>query len=116
MVFFSNILEQKKWKFNIKFLIYILWLAKEIFVSALGMIKIIFFCKKENIKPIEGDVTIKSQAMNENAIYANSITLTPGTITMKMGSGKLKVHAISESHYKSLVESDMYKKIIESQE
>jgi len=102
-------------KLSFKFISYLIWLLKEIFVSSVGMIKIIFFSKVEDIKPVIAFIDAKSKSSKLNTIYSNSVTLTPGTITMQMKSGRLKVHAISGDHYHGLMTGDMYKKITGSQ-
>lgn len=94
---------------------YIFWLFKEIFVSTLYTVKLIFFCKKQDIVPVVHFIPTNSKLAKENTLYANSITLTPGTMTIDIYQDKLRVHAISESHYNDLISSEMHKKIIASQ-
>ncbi len=46
--------------------------------------------------------------------YANSITLTPGTVTIEVNKkGEFLVHALSSKYAESLLEGEMEKKIME---
>ena len=89
-----------------------MWLVKEIFVSAMQMTKIIFLSKQSELKPVMHDLVVDSAKIKENVVYANSITLTPGTTTIKLDGDKLKIYAISKSHYSSLLKGEMYNKIL----
>ena len=44
-------------------------------------------------------------------VYANSITLTPGTVTVDVGDGTLLVHAIAEGAVEGLMSGDMHKQV-----
>ena len=44
-------------------------------------------------------------------IYANSITLTPGTISMDVYGDKIDVHALSESGVDGLATGEMDKRV-----
>jgi len=111
-VFFKSVENRGSFSFNYKFLDYFLWLVKEIFVSAMQMTKIIFLSKQSELKPVMHDLVVDSAKIKENVVYANSITLTPGTTTIKLDGDKLKIYAISKSHYSSLLKGEMYNKIL----
>jgi len=113
-IFFSDIKDLYKFKFNFKFVMYIFWLFKEIFISTLYMIKLIFG-RKTQLEPVVHFIATNPRLAKENTLYANSITLTPGTMTIDIYQDKLRVHAISEAHYQALISSEMHKKIIASQ-
>jgi len=44
-------------------------------------------------------------------IYANSITLTPGTVSLYLEDGVIEVHAISRDGAESLLEGDMDRRV-----
>ncbi|MGE0431689.1 MAG: Na+/H+ antiporter subunit E [Planctomycetota bacterium] len=44
-------------------------------------------------------------------VYANSITLTPGTVTVDTGEGTLLVHAIAEAPIAGLQSADMHNRV-----
>ena len=74
--------------------IYWIWLAWEIVKANVDVAKRIIHPRM----PISPTViTLEASQPNELglAIYANSITLTPGTVTLQVDRGKLDVHALS---------------------
>ena len=44
-------------------------------------------------------------------IYANSITLTPGTISVDVANGEILVHALSRAGAESLLEGEMDRRV-----
>lgn len=58
-------------------------------------------------------ITLKPTQHSEmgQVIYANSITLTPGTITTALGDGVLEVHALTREAAESLLEGDMDRRV-----
>ena len=46
-----------------------------------------------------------------NVIYANSITLTPGTISIRIRDGMILVHALSEEAAEELLEGEMGRRV-----
>lgn len=44
-------------------------------------------------------------------IYANSITLTPGTISVEVGDGKILVHALTREGAEALLEGEMDRRV-----
>ncbi len=45
------------------------------------------------------------------AIYANSITLTPGTISVDVGNGEILVHALTREGAQSLLDGEMDRRV-----
>jgi multicomponent Na+:H+ antiporter subunit E len=73
---------------------YILWLFKEIFNSNVSTGKAII---TGNINP---EIFIVKSSQNTDVArvtYANSITLTPGTVTTKINKNEFEVHALNSS-------------------
>jgi multicomponent Na+:H+ antiporter subunit E len=71
---------------------YLMWLFKEILISNLNTAKAII---SNNIKP--ETFTVKASQITDVAkvTYANSITLTPGTVTTKINNNTFEVHALN---------------------
>lgn len=86
------------------FLKYIPWLFLQIFLSSLHMLRLALHPRmKELIDPRV--VRFKSRLKDELALvtFANSITLTPGTITVFVDlDGEFRVHAIDKTCAESL--------------
>jgi multicomponent Na+:H+ antiporter subunit E len=74
-------------------LTYVPWLACEIFKSAWAVTKIIVD-RRLPVSPSMTVVTASQRTTIGMFIYANSITLTPGTITVGQRGDKLTVHAL----------------------
>ncbi|MGE4518111.1 MAG: Na+/H+ antiporter subunit E [Desulfobacteraceae bacterium] len=83
----------------IKFLLYFPWLIYQIFLSSFHMLKIVFSPSVKN--QIDPHIfEFKSRIKNTTGLvtFANSITLTPGTMTVKVTpTGKFTVHAIDKT-------------------
>ncbi len=91
---------QRSWlKLSKGFLRYLPWLFLQIFLSSLHMLRLALHPRmKELIDPRV--VRFKSRLGDELALvtFANSITLTPGTITVFVDlDGEFRVHAIDRS-------------------
>lgn len=86
---------------------YLVWLFKEIAVSSFNVTKIAILPKaKFNQKLFSVPVT---QATDMGQVmYANSITLTPGTITVETEPGYFLIHALDhhEDDYAALEDMD----------
>ncbi|TWU48116.1 Na+/H+ antiporter subunit E [Rubripirellula reticaptiva] len=86
------------------------WLIKEIVVSNIQVAKIILSAKmplKRNIVM----VTASQKSPLGRVIMANSITLTPGTVSMDLIGNKIKVHALSLEEAEEDMSGDMDRRI-----
>ena len=81
---------------SIDFLKYLYLLCKEIVKANLAVTHMIL-TQKEEMEPVI--VTFKTKLRSETArvILANSITLTPGTITVSIDEDELVVHCLDKS-------------------
>jgi multicomponent Na+:H+ antiporter subunit E len=86
------------------------WLLLEIAKSNLEVAKIIL-SGKMNIDPVM--IRLKAGQTTEmgQVIYGNSITLTPGTVTVDIEDGELLVHALTQSGADGLHEGEMDRRI-----
>ena len=99
----------KEW---VRFEIYSFWLLWQIVIANLEVFKLAFHPNVlEQINP--KFITFNSPIKGELAqfIFAQSITLTPGTVTLSINDGVFKVHAINESAAAALP-GDMQDKIL----
>lgn len=87
-----------------RFIGYIPWLFYQIFLANLRMLYLVFHPRMlELIDPkiIQFDTTVKEDV--PRTTFANSITLTPGTITVHVSvMGKFSVHCIDDTSGESL--------------
>lgn len=86
------------------------WLLLEIAKSNIEVAKIIL-SGKMTIDPVM--IRLKAGQTTEmgQVIYGNSITLTPGTITVDIEDGELLVHALTQSGADGLHEGEMDSRI-----
>jgi len=79
----------------IGFFMYLPWLMKEIFLANIVVIKA---CLKADLDINPALVKVKTQCETDLAktLFANSITLTPGTVTVEVEKGRMLVHALYE--------------------
>jgi multicomponent Na+:H+ antiporter subunit E len=98
--------------FNLRTFSYIAWLIKEIIISAIAISKVAW---KKNIILIPGLEPIKTVQKKDSGItiYANSITLTPGTVVLSTEKNHLLVHAFDLESIDSLKEGKMDNKVLE---
>ena len=97
-------------KINRHFIFYFFWLIKEIISSSLSVIKIIW-SRNVNITPTFEWIETKQQSEEGLVIYANSITLTPGTVTLDVKDNMLLVHALEQLSIDSLKAGEMEQRI-----
>jgi multicomponent Na+:H+ antiporter subunit E len=87
---------------------YLIWLFKEILKSNLNTAKVIIDGKVE-----PETFTVKASQVTDVAkvTYANSITLTPGTVTTKMQKDVFEVHALNSDFGNDVRTNEMDKKV-----
>ena len=93
---------------------YYFFLGKEIVVANIDVIKRILKPGK-SISPTVIKLVAKQPTDLGKVIYANSITLTPGTVTMDVKGEQLKVHALAKQSADDLVTGRMANSIPESE-
>ena len=87
---------------------YLIWLFKEILKSNLATGKVIINGKVE-----PETFTVKASQVTDVAkvTYANSITLTPGTVTTKMHKDVFEVHALNADFGNDIRTNEMDRKV-----
>ena len=63
------------------------------------------------IAPVRLSVPLPQRTLFGRALYANSITLTPGTVTIRVRRGELEVHALNAAFAADLVEGEMARRV-----
>lgn len=90
------------------FIAYLPYIAKEIFNSNIDIVKTIFKSKQSPVLiSIENEFNTKSSAV----LFANSVTLTPGSIVVHMDDGDILIHCISQNTADSVLDKSMLKKV-----
>jgi len=89
---------------------YYAWLAKEIFVSNLTVVKHIWL-GNNSIAPGFATVTASQKTEIGKVIYANSITMTPGTVTVNIEGDEFLIHALLQESIEDLKSGEMDRRV-----
>jgi len=93
-----------------KILGYYLWLIKEIIKANITVVKHIWLGEK-SISPTLKKIKISQQTDMGKVIYANSITLTPGTVAIDLVDNEITVHALLYKDIESLEVGEMDRRV-----
>ena len=90
---------------------YLVFILRAIVHANIDVIKRIVTIKRKSISPqlIEVPVSLKTDL--GRVIYANSITLTPGTVSVELTNEKIVVHALTKEAAIDLSSGEMAKSI-----
>ena len=90
--------------------LYWAWLAIQILVSAVKVSRIVL-SPRLRIDPVLETVPSSQKTDLGKVIYANSITLTPGTLTTSVTADGIEVHALTRRGMEELKTSDMDRRV-----
>lgn len=85
------------------------WLLKEIFKSNIDVARRVL-SPRLPISPCVFEVEVRQETALGRTILANSITLTPGTVSMSVDENRILVHSLTEEGRESLLEGEMNRK------
>lgn len=102
--------ERQKTGISFKLISYLPWLFVEIANSSIQVTKLIWG-SSEKISPVLEKISVQDVSEKSRVLYANSITLTPGTLSVDLVDGEVTVHALQKSSIEELKEGIMQKKI-----
>ena len=91
-----NLLDHESYPFHLsrRLFGYVFFLAKEIVLANIDVL--VRILKPQTISPQVFTVPVSKKTSLSQVIYANSITLTPGTVTLELKDDRLTIHALSE--------------------
>lgn len=90
---------------------YLFWLLGQIVQSAIHVTKMVWGSPKK-LSPTLAKVQVKKIPPKCRVLYANSVTLTPGTLCVDLENDEMTVHALQKASIDELEEGDMERKII----
>lgn len=93
-----------------KTLRYLFWLAGQIILSASHVTKLVWG-QSSKVSPALAKISIKNIPSKHHVLYANSITLTPGTLSVDLEGDQVTVHALQASSIEKLEEGGMEQKM-----
>ena len=111
-----NIMDHEGHPFHLtlRLLHYFLFLAKEIVIANLDVVKRVLMPGR-SISPQIIQIPHNKKTDLGKVIYANSITLTPGTVTVELTDKNIKDHALSKDGADELQAGRMEKKVPEEE-
>ena len=95
---------------SMRMLLYWFWLAKEVLISCLSVAKMIL-SPTGSLSPTVEKLPTGEMTDVEKVIYANSITLTPGTLTLEVSDDSIEVHTIQQNLLEDLKKGTMANQI-----
>ncbi len=97
-------------RISLRLLRYWLWLGGQILRSSLDVTRIVLDPKLP-ISPTIVDLEVDSPHPFDQVVLGNSITLTPGTLTIDVYAGVLKVHALTEDGAREILAGEMKRRV-----
>ena len=107
--------EALPWHIGLRILLYIPWLLKEVVLSNWAVAKVIV-SPSLPIQPRILRVAASQKTHVGQVIYANSITLTPGTVTLDVRAGRFLVHALTTESAAGLLTGEMDRRVARLEE
>jgi multicomponent Na+:H+ antiporter subunit E len=95
---------------SLRFPLYCVWLTKEVILANISVVKHILL-GNETISPTLTTIKASQRTDLGKVIYANSITLTPGTVAVDLIGGDVLVHALLQESIDDLKAGDMDRRV-----
>ncbi len=89
---------------------YLVWLFAQIVTSSVDVTRRILDPELP-IEPLEFYVPASQSTDTNRVVFANSITLTPGTVSMGVNDGKIHVHALTRKLADELLAGEMDRRV-----
>lgn len=90
---------------------YLLQLVKEIILANIDMIKIVLSPDISDLQPALGYFRIELESEFSKMVLANSITITPGTITVFVKDNEYMIHVLDKNMLQDITQSSFVKEI-----
>jgi multicomponent Na+:H+ antiporter subunit E len=97
-------------RFLLRILSYWGWLAREVWRSSLEVTRVVL-SPRLPISPTVAEFDTRCKLVADQAILGNSITLTPGTLTLQIVDGHFVVHALTEAGARDIVNGEMDRRV-----
>jgi len=97
---------------TLRFPLYWAWLAGEIVKANIDVVRCVW-SPVSAISPTRIRLTATQRTAIGKVTYANSITLTPGTVAMRLEGDQIEVHALTRAAAASLQDGEMGRRVRE---
>lgn len=89
---------------------YLIWLTREVTASSVSVAKVVL-SPSLPISPRIARISTNTEHPYDQVLFANSITLTPGTLSMDLDKGVITVHSLTEEGMRDLLSGEMNRRI-----
>lgn len=89
---------------------YLLWLGKEVLVSAFGVVRKVW-SPHPVMRPVVEPIPSAGLSEVAQVVYANSITFTPGTLSFDVDDDCVNVHSLDEAGVEELRAGAMLRRV-----
>ena len=102
--------ESQPMHLSLKLPVYFIWLLKELVLANIVVVKHIWL-GNNSISPTLTTVRASQKTDLGKVIYANSITMTPGTVTIDLVGDQVTVHALLRESIQTLKNGEMDRRV-----
>lgn len=88
---------------------YVLWLGKEVLVSAVTVVRKVW-SPRPDLHPVVDVTPSPDMTVFTQVIYANSITLTPGTLSLDVDEDRIEIHSLDAGDAEALRGGEMMRR------
>ena len=97
-------------RLNVRKINYFVWLLGQIVLSSVEVAKAVWRSPQQ-LNPVLGEIKTAQLKSAGRVLYANSITLTPGTLSVDLDNEKITVHALNSRSLDDLHKGEMEARI-----
>lgn len=97
-------------RYNFKLIGFWGWLGKEIVLSSIAVARIVL-SPRLDIAPQVIVIDVQDLEPIDQALLGNSITLTPGTLTLDVDNGRMLVHALVQQGAQAVLDGEMTRRV-----
>jgi multicomponent Na+:H+ antiporter subunit E len=87
-----------------------LWLAVKVLVSALAVVRRVW-SPRLDLRPVVAPTPARHLPDLLQVMYANAITLTPGTLSLDVGDDRIEVHSLDQNGVDELRDGEMLSRV-----
>jgi multicomponent Na+:H+ antiporter subunit E len=97
-------------RFVLRLPLFFLWLAWQVVLSALGVVRKVWSPRME-VRPVVAETEAQDLPELAQVVYANAITLTPGTLALDVNDDRILVHSLDQAGIEDLRTGSMLRQI-----
>jgi multicomponent Na+:H+ antiporter subunit E len=97
-------------RFALRLPLFSLWLGMKVLVSALAVVRKVW-SPRLVLRPVVAPTPARDLPELSRVVYANAITLTPGTLSLDIGDDRIDVHSLEPAGIDELREGAMLRRV-----